>query len=297
MKNKIIFLIIISVFLINKTDKIYASGKIKGESVVSVFIGKYIQGNRISIYGYSSPESSIQIITSGISADTTADKSGYFAFKNVAVNKTIKDVCLISIDKNNLSTAPLCLPPIPNINNTNIGPVIMAPTIEVDKGNYLIGDNAILKGKSIPNKTIELSFFTQNDSVLAFNLVKPVLAYSIPKITAETDKNGDFTISIPTNSANKIKTFAQTAFDTNLSPKSIDLNINIYSVWGLIIKYIQIIIDSLTNHIIEILIFIELIYIYLQLKKKVHVNYLGKNKELMIINHELLKIDHEIIKK
>ena len=56
-------------------------------------------------------------------------------------------------------SSPVCLPPFPVNYNVSIGPVIMPPTVSLDKKDYFMGDGVILSGQAVPNTDVKLSMF------------------------------------------------------------------------------------------------------------------------------------------
>lgn len=298
MFKKIFLLLLISISFLLPHKKTFAIGKIKGESVVSAFIQGTIPGVKMSIYGYSSPKATVQLFGNGFSEETTTKEDGYFIFNDKFYPFSPKEICLTSQDVFGRITNPVCIPPVTEKKQFEIGPIILPPTISLNKGDYKIGENAILTGQGVPNKEVFISFFTKNEINKTLSLVKDTYAYSIPKLSAKTDKNGDFSISIPTNSENQIKSFAQIDFDGNNSYKSTTLTINIYTFWIFILTLLKTIFKEIINHLLEIVVFIELIILLLRLYKALIVNKnTNVNKSLMILDHSITISEHQIVKK
>ena len=132
----------------------------KGDVTVSLSIGEY----QFTLFGYSSPKALVTIEGLGIYDQTYADNRGYFEFKNRFSPFSPREACLSARDQFGRNSAPSCLPPFPTNRNVTIGPVILPPTLSLDKPDYFIGDEVILSGQTIPNSEVDLSVFTKNKS-------------------------------------------------------------------------------------------------------------------------------------
>ncbi len=79
------------------------------ESAVSV--SSSIGENRVTIYGYTSPNSRVELSSPRVFAVTYSDPNGYFLFDKTLLPKNPSDLCLTSFDNNYRSTSPVCVPP------------------------------------------------------------------------------------------------------------------------------------------------------------------------------------------
>lgn len=232
------------------------------QSQVSLSVGIY----QFDLDGYSSPYARLTIEGNGIYDQTTADRNGYFVFKNRFSPFSPREACITSQDQFGRVSSQVCLPPFPTTYHVHIGPVIMPPTISLDENNYFMGDEVVLSGQSIPNTDVDLSMFTDQKSnrlarVLNFSLIKPVEAVSLPQFQTKTDAAGNFSISLPSTYAQKYRLFTQADFKQNLSPSSITLQVIIYPFWMVIIKFLLMLWTLLKDRIIEIIILSELFII------------------------------------
>jgi len=198
-------------------------------------------------------------------------------------------------------TNPVCLPPFPVNYNVTIGPVLMPPTLSLDKSDYWVGDEVILSGQTIPETNVSLSTFTDDKNSLLSqitNKINPqVYAFSLPKLEAKTDKSGNFSIALPSSSAKKFRLFAQTQFQNEQSPKSVNLTLKILPWWMIIIKLFIFIWLSIKPRLLEITILIELIILLIYfLRSYFHPKNLAiiKKQPLEIVKYK--KPESELIK-
>ncbi len=104
----------------------------------------------------------------------------------------------------------LCLPPPPATNTlTNIGPIVLAPTLSQDKNSQTL----ITSGQSVPNSTVNIQIFQVENKP---QLIKPVEAFSLPQFSTTTDQNGNFSLNLPTQYSSEYRYYA-----TVITPKSL----------------------------------------------------------------------------
>lgn len=133
---------------------------------------------------------------------TYSDENGYFLFNKTIIPKNSGEYCLFSKDESNRSSPILCLPPPPPINTfTNIGPIILAPTLSQDKGST----NLITSGQSVPHSTVNIQLFQVENKP---SLVKKASAFSLPQFSTTTDSNGNFNLNLPTQYASAYRYYA-----------------------------------------------------------------------------------------
>lgn len=278
MKRLIIslFLIIIPLqlgFLYLKSPS-ESSGTVAGISQVanvenSASIGEF----RFSLFGYTSPKALVTFEGMGIFDQTTADKKGYFEFNNRFSPFSSREACLSSKDQFGRLSSPLCLPPFPVNYNVSIGPVIMPPTISLNKKDYFMGDQVVLSGQAVPSTQVNLSVFANNKSSLLSKIydlpsliVKPVEAFTFPELLANSDSKGNFSINLPSSHPEKFRLFAQTDFEKSISPNSVKLSLTILPIWMIIIKLLLFILSLIKPRLLEITIIAEIIFILYYLK-------------------------------
>lgn len=304
MSKKSFFLFVVVLFIIplqllylylfkNQTDGEIYGIKTNSDTIInSLFIGDY----RFTLFGYSSPKAMINLFGQGIADQTYADENGYFEFKNRFLPLSPNEACLTAKDQFGRISAPTCLPKFPIEKEIKIGPVIIPPTVSLDKSTYYIGDEIILTGQTIPNKDINLSLFTsqKNQQKKRLSLtktvfvIKPVEAFSLPKLKIKSDDKGNFSISLPSSQAQNYRIFTQVNYEKDLSANSLTLSLKILPIWWIIIKFFSFIFYLIKERFIEFTIVLELIIlIFYFLKKLFHPYYLitKKNAITLYENH------------
>ena len=257
-------------------SKSYSTGAV----TVSASIGNF----RFTLDGYSSPGALVTIQGMGIYDQTFANRDGYFQFSNSFSPFSPREACLTAQDQLGRLTSPVCLPPFSTNRNITIGPVILRPTVSLDKDVYYVGDEAILSGQSIPNSQIVLSTFVKNKSPrIITQIVKPVYADTIPQLTIKTDAKGNYSVALPSSSDEAMRLFTQTKYNEQPSAQSINLNIKIWPVWMMVINFFKLIFLLLKPRLLELIILVQLIglIIYL-LRRFLHPHVLARQRTLMI---------------
>jgi hypothetical protein len=203
------------------------------DTTVTATVGE----NRVTIFGYTSPNSKVELSNSEVYAFVYSDDTGYFIFDKILLPKVeIPDLCLVSFDNDSRSTTPTCFPAPPLTNyHTNIGPILLPPTITLEDSNISPNSTVLTSGQSIPNSEVSLNFYKVNDSAQAFG-VKSAYAYSLPAVTATTDEFGNFILNLPTAYASNYRLYATAKFNNNYSPKS---NTLIYVLPSLFYLFLQ----------------------------------------------------------
>ncbi len=168
--------------------------------------------NTITLFGYTSPGSRVELSSPRTYAVTYSRDDGYFSFDHLVLPRHSQDLCLTSQDESNRINNPVCIPEPPPINTfTQIGPIILPPSISLDL------KNSYSSGQSIPNSTIQVYFYQQSSPL---SLIKKVEAFSLPIFETTTDSRGNYTLSIPKTTSANYRVFATTKYDDFTSPKS-----------------------------------------------------------------------------
>ena len=282
-----VFMIVLFSLLFNQQkawEKKQILGMSKSYSTGAVTVSASIGNFRFTLDGYSSPGALVTIQGMGIYDQTFANRDGYFQFSNSFSPFSPREACLTAQDQLGRLTSPVCLPPFSTNRNITIGPVILPPTVSLDKDVYYVGDEAILSGQSIPNSQIVLSTFVKNKSPrIITQIVKPVYADTIPQLTIKTDAKGNYSVALPSSSDEAMRLFTQTKYNEQPSAQSINLNIKIWPVWMMVINFFKLIFLLLKPRLLELIILVQLIglIIYL-LKRFLHPHVLARQRTLMI---------------
>jgi len=282
-----VFMIVLFSLLFNQQkawEKKQILGMSKSYSTGAVTVSASIGNFRFTLDGYSSPGALVTIQGMGIYDQTFANRDGYFQFSNSFSPFSPREACLTAQDQLGRLTSPVCLPPFSTNRNITIGPVILPPTVSLDKDVYYVGDEAILSGQSIPNSQIVLSTFVKNKSPrIITQIVKPVYADTIPQLTIKTDAKGNYSVALPSSSDEAMRLFTQTKYNEQPSAQSINLNIKIWPVWMMVINFFKLIFLLLKPRLLELIILVQLIglIIYL-LRRFLHPHVLARQRTLMI---------------
>jgi len=178
----------------------------------SVKVSANIPASTVTIFGYTSPNSRVELSSAKAFAVTYSQNNGYYIFDRINLPRHSQDLCLTSLDESNRLNNPTCIsePPIYN-NFTSIGPILLSPTITLDL------QNQYSSGQSIPNSTIKLYLYQQD---FPFSFIKKVEAFSIPVIETQSDADGNYSLNLPSTVATNYRIFS-TAIHLNAnSPKS-----------------------------------------------------------------------------
>jgi len=236
----------------------------------SAYIGEF----RFSLFGYTSPYAVVSFEGMGIFDQTTANDVGYFQFSNRFSPFSKREACLTAKDQLGRMSSPVCLPPFPINYNVSIGPVIMPPTVSLDKKDYFMGDQVMLSGQAVPNTDVKLSVFGDTGGSKLLSIIydpsslifRPVEAFTFPELTAKSDDKGNFSINLPSSTPNKFRLFGQTDFKKSISSNSVKLSLDILPVWMIIVKFFLFLFSLLKPRLLEIFIVAELIYIVYVIK-------------------------------
>ena len=251
----------LSTLLNNKNNQSKVLGiqqKAQSQSTsVSVFIGDH----HFSIFGYTSPYALVTFDGQGIFDQTYADENGFFNIGNRFSPLSQREACLSAKDQFGRISAPICLPPFPIEYDADIGPIIIAPTVSMNQEYYYMGDKIILSGQTIPNSDVNFSVFTNNQDNLLSSVVKPVDAFTFPKISSKSDSKGNFSLSIPSSNPEAFRLFAQTIFDSSMSPTSIKLNFKVMPIWMIIIQFFTLILSLIRGRWLELVIIGEILMV------------------------------------
>lgn len=187
------------------------------ERVVNV--SARIENTSITIFGYTCKKCKVEISNPYLYASTYSDNKGYFIFNKLIIPKKFADICLASTDKHGIQSPPTCIASPPDTKyHTNIGPILLAPTISLNKSKITPYHTVISQGQGIPNSTIKIHLFKNKDN--AALIPKESNAYSLPVLSIQTDNEGDFNFNIPTVYQSNFRLFASSVYLDSSSPKS-----------------------------------------------------------------------------
>lgn len=299
----VVFLQLVHLFVFNKEVELgqVAGLETKYENVtVTALVGQY----QYVIFGYTSPNAQVNLNGQGINEETNADTTGYFEFNRNFSPYVSREVCLSSKDEFGRTSIPVCLPPFPTQYDVSIGPVIIPPTLSLDKLDYYTGDEVVLTGQTLPDSEVNLSMFTQPSTyqlpgldlsfLSSLKMVKPVEAFSIPKLKTESDNKGNFSLVLPSSQAQKYRLFTQVNFQEESSANSTTLSLEILPVWLVIIRFFSYIWSILGPRMLEIIILLEIVALITYFMRIFfHPYHLSKRRDITVYKSHLPVIEEK----
>ncbi len=301
----------IAIYEYDSSGNLIDQTKIKAAPIEGVLVSGNVVNpsliQRFVLFGYTSPHALVTLNLSEAVYQAYADGTGYFNFVNpIQFSSATKEPCLSSQDQLGRLSSPLCLAPIPPVQDVNIGPVIMPPTISLDKPHYYVGDEVLLSGQTIPTTSVNLFLFTKNSSPSLANLslIKPVEAFIFPQFLSQADNGGNFSVELPSSAAKDYRLFVTTNFQNHTSPQSIILNLSILPIWMIIIEFLRLLWSIITNRLIELIIIVELMaLIFYIVRRYLHPHAISKTRALILRqpialikeNTDLIKEDTDIV--
>jgi len=192
----------------------------KDDVVISAKIG---QDSFLTIFGYTSPTSSVELLGKQVGIKTLSNQTGYFEFTQIIVPKNLKDVCISATDTDNRPVPPTCisLPPIDN-QHRSIGAILLAPSISTNNNNPRPGQEAHITGQSIPNQKVEIKLFPKKQNPQIFPKEAFAAENQISLITT-ADQSGNYSLSLPTTHANSYLIKSQSFWQDNPTPPSFQI--------------------------------------------------------------------------
>lgn len=230
---------------VNQTHDV-KSQSISAETVVSATVGI----SRFTLTGYTSPWADVYFEGRGIFAHTTANAVGFFIFSNRFSPLVPNEACLRAVDTFNRITTPVCLPPFPTKKDVHIGPIVLPPTMSSNQEIFTVDDYGILEGKGVPESTVSID-------VYADSTVNPL------KLDTTTDTDGDFSITLPTEHENTLRTHSINEFKDIESEKSHTLTFSILPFWLYVLRVLRGLLGLLANYMIAFILAAELIILLL----------------------------------
>lgn len=221
---------------------------------VSAFVGEF----RFTLVGYTSPYARVILEGQGIYDETFADKYGNFTFYNRFSPLSPREACITAHDTYGRFSKPLCLPPFPVNKNAYIGPILLPPTVSTSQNIFLVNDYGSLSGMAAPNSNVTVDIYSN------------VQDSKIP-IQALTDASGNYSITVPTDQYNTVRSHSINYYKSITSDKSITLTMQILPLWLYMLRQLIFLATYLKGYLIPIILLIEsiiLLYIYLRGRKK-----------------------------
>lgn len=126
-----------------------------GNSGVSV--GARIGEFYLSISGYASPYASIVMTIDGVLIRSgVANQDGYFTISQILVSRGLDHFCLATVDFKRIGESEACLNIEPVLQTRIIDNIFLPPTIGVLRSQIQQGEEAVIRGYSVPNATVAI---------------------------------------------------------------------------------------------------------------------------------------------
>ncbi len=200
----------------------------------------------IKIFGYTSPDSTVQVTGVRVFGQTASDKTGYFEFREVAISAEALEICVSTIDSDKRLGFPFCFRLPDNLAVIEVGPLLLSPTISLSSTKIWQNQKVYGEGKTIPNQPVEVSFFEippktlsqkiSNYIAVLFN--NQALASDLPILSITSGRNGLFNFNLPTSRAIAYRVFVKAVFKDKPTLKSQTLTYSIGSNFSYFMTYI-----------------------------------------------------------
>jgi len=188
----------------------------------------------IRLFGYAPANSMVQVLGVRVFAQTTADKNGYWVFYELPISAQARELCISAIDAEKRVSFPSCIYLPETDKPSEIGPVLLAPTVSLSSGSLWQNETGNASGFAIPNSTVKVSFFEVQDNIqTGWRLAKWAEAAEIPILTTQAGNLGEFSFSLPTWKTGNWRMFVKAIYNNQPTPKSQTLLFTI----GAIINY------------------------------------------------------------
>jgi hypothetical protein len=235
----------------------------------SVFVSAAIGENRVTITGYSSPNSTVELTSSKVYASTYSDPTGYFIFDRTTLPKDPGELCLSAIDNSHRRSTPTCIPAPPPTNyQTDIGPILLPPTLTLDNDQIKPNSTTVASGQSLPGSNVIIHLYQVNSSASVFP--KTVQAFGLPEFTVQSDASGNYSFSLPTAYSSDYRLYSTVNYLDNQSPKSNTLVYKLPSLLWLFWQQNSWLIITLSIFVITLTFFFYLIYVNYLAKPSLH---------------------------
>jgi hypothetical protein len=227
-------------------------------SEVQITVWATIGEPKLTVFGWASPQALIELKGQRVSELAIADETGYFYFDRVFLpppKPNYPEVCLSVVDRSSrISSFPTCLPPLPpKLGEIRVGPVLLPPTLSLERGEFLPGEQVKATGATFPNSKVKIFLANENlppndKKPLSLNPYIPkslysyipktvkVYAHFLPQYEIQSDEQGNFEFNLPASYPQNWKVYAAAEFQGSPSPKSVSLSFRVLGWWAWIWK-------------------------------------------------------------
>lgn len=199
----------------------------------------------LKIFGYTAPDSTVQVESVRVFGKTVSRADGYFEFTSMPISDEADEVCLVTVDAEKRVGFPVCIP-IPKTEKIDeIGPIILSPTLSISNNMIWQGDQAVASGRTVPQTEVVVSFFESQsdkfsrlvDKTMALFLPAIAEAKQVPLLSVSSDRRGNFSLNLPTSKAAYFRMFSKAIYRETPSPKSTTLSFQIGSFWAFFLRF------------------------------------------------------------
>jgi len=227
-----------------------SSQSVSYEINISATIGE----PKLTVFGWTSPQALVELKGQRVSELAIADETGYFYFDRVFLpppKPNYPEICLSVVDRSSrISSFPTCLPPLPpKLGEIRAGPVLLPPTLSLEQGEFLPGQQVKATGATFPKskvkiflanenfpsnsqKTISLKPYTPKFLYSYIPKIAKVYAHFLPQYEIQSDEHGNFEFNLPASYPQNWKVYATAEFQGSPSPKSISLSFRVLGWWA-----------------------------------------------------------------
>lgn len=181
----------------------------------------------LRIFGYTSPNSLVQVLGIRVFAQGSSDKTGYFLINDVPVSREAKEICVTTIDSERRVGFPLCISLPDTDKPREIGPLLLSPTLSLSEGIIWQNQEAGASGRTIPNETVHVSFFEVAPESITDRVVASLRggipeahAADLPLLAISSDEKGAFSFNLPSSKALGYRFYVKSEYKGNPTPKS-----------------------------------------------------------------------------
>lgn len=193
----------------------------------------------IHVFGYTAPSSLVQAQGIRIFAQTSSDLTGYFDFPQLPLSFESLDVCFTTLDSQRRVGFPTCISSPGESETTEIGPILLSPTISLSTGTIWEKQQAAVSGQTIPDSQVVISFFDaqsrtalENASIALVKFLHPqTFAAEIPVLIGKADTRGNYSINLPTVKSSQFRVFTKSLYLGLPTPKSHTLIFSVGSIF------------------------------------------------------------------
>lgn len=239
-------------------------------SEVSITVSAAIGEPKLNVFGYTAPSAQVELRGSRVAEEVTSNGKGYFFFDRVFLpqlrtESTYPELCLITIDNQKRFSFPTCLPPLPfGLYEITVGPVLLPPTISLEQGNFLPGEQIAARGQTIPDSKVAI--FLANNFPLQQGLIPSAYAHFLPSYQIRSNSKGEFEFNLPAEKPATWRLFAAARYLGSPTPKSNSLTFKVLNWWQRLWERIKAILGLflgfLKPHLWQLFILAEIIVIF-----------------------------------